>query len=173
MNVSLLEYRRAENEKVKLEKRIKEVNEALKAAISHGDLSENSEYDECKRTMESLKKEYNKVLNIIDSYSSDKEYDENRITLGSLVEIRYDDEVLRLVIANEGTPLIEHVLSSSSPLGKAVLESGESGQYKLDNGKEFDVKLLPKKEFENFLEEFLDVEATMRNIIYGGGASCE
>ena len=172
MNVSLLEYRRAKFEKGKLEERIKETNEALKAALSHGDLSENSEYDECKRTMDSLKKEYSKVLDILDSDLADMKYDESKITIGSLIEIKYDDEVMKLFIANEGTPLIEHVLPSNSPLGKKILESGENGIYKVNN-KEFEVRLLPEEEFENFSSEFLDVELTLRNLVYGGDENCE
>lgn len=108
--------------------RRKEVAQRLKEAISYGDLSENSEYEEAKneqafvegRIIELERKIKNaKVINEKDSKAKD-------INVGSTVTIRNltsgDDveETYTIVGATEADPF-ENKISNESPLGKALL----------------------------------------------------
>lgn len=108
--------------------RRKEVAQRLKEAISYGDLSENSEYEEAKneqafvegRIIELERKIKNaKVINEKDGKAKD-------INVGSTVTIRNittgDDteETYTIVGATEADPF-ENKISNESPLGRALL----------------------------------------------------
>lgn len=115
--------------------RRKEVAQRLKEAISYGDLSENSEYEEAKneqafvegRIIELERKVKNaKIITEHDSKKLAKE-----VTVGSCVSVRdvKNDEVAEaytIVGATEADPFV-HKISNESPLGKALL-----GQVKGD-----------------------------------------
>lgn len=106
--------------------RRKEVAQRLKEAISYGDLSENSEYEEAKneqafvegRIIELERKIKNaKVI-------AEKEGKAKDINVGSTVTIRRSgedaEETYTIVGATEADPF-ENKISNESPLGKALL----------------------------------------------------
>ncbi len=115
--------------------RRKEVASRLKEAISYGDLSENSEYEEAKneqafvegRIIELERKIKNaKIISEHDAKKTGKE-----VNIGSHVTIRNvksenEAETYTIVGATEADPF-EHKISNESPIGKAVL-----GQVKGD-----------------------------------------
>lgn len=108
--------------------RRKEVSQRLKEAISYGDLSENSEYEEAKneqafvegRIIELERKIKNaKVI-------SEKEGKVKDVNVGSTVTIRNitvhdsEEETYTIVGATEADPF-ENKISNESPIGKALL----------------------------------------------------
>lgn len=107
----------------------KEVAQRLKEAISYGDLSENSEYEEAKneqafvegRIIELERKIKNaKIISEHDAKKTGKE-----VNIGSHVTIRNvksdaDAETYTIVGATEADPF-DHKISNESPIGKAVL----------------------------------------------------
>jgi transcription elongation factor GreA len=108
--------------------RRREVAQRLKEAISYGDLSENSEYEEAKneqafvegRIIELERKIKNaKVISEKDGKAKD-------VNVGSTVHIRNissgneEEETYTIVGATEADPF-ENKISNESPLGKALL----------------------------------------------------
>ncbi len=109
--------------------RRKEVAERLKEAISYGDLSENSEYQEAKteqafiegRILE-LEQMIKNAKIISDSKSAGKGKD---IQIGATVTIRNktdnDDPVEYTIVGSTEADPLEHKISNESPVGRALL----------------------------------------------------
>lgn len=105
----------------------KEIAEKIKVALSFGDLSENSEYDEAKNEQaiaEARIAEIEAILKkakVIDSHELSTEI----IHVGSVVKIfdqKYQEEcIYRIVSSNEANPL-EGKISDESPVGKGLLD---------------------------------------------------
>lgn len=104
----------------------REMSEIIKVALSFGDLSENSEYDEAKSEqgkMESRIQELEAILQnaeIID----ESEMSADTVNMSSTVTIRDidldEEEVYTIVTFTQADPL-NGKLSDESPLGKALL----------------------------------------------------
>lgn len=106
--------------------RRKEVSARLKEAISFGDLSENSEYEEAKNEQAFVEgriielEEKIKHAKIISDKHSNKV-----VTLGTKVKIRNtktrSEEEFTIVGTTESDPL-NHMISNESPIGAALME---------------------------------------------------
>lgn len=113
----------------------KEVAERLKEAISYGDLSENSEYEEAKNEQAFVE---GRILELEEKVKYAKIIEEKShkggaiVTLGSKVMIQnltsktQAEEEYTIVGSTEADP-INHKISNVSPVGKALLDrnSGE------------------------------------------------
>ncbi len=104
----------------------KEVVEAIRVALSFGDLSENSEYDEAKNEqakVESRISELEEMLKHI-RVISDSEVTTEVVNVGAkvLIYIEEDDEEVEynLVGSTEADPL-ENKISDQSPIGQALI----------------------------------------------------
>jgi len=115
----------------------KEVAEKIKVALSFGDLSENSEYDEAKNDQAMVEariaeiEAMRKNVQIIDeeALSSDVIY------VGSTVKL-YDEEfeeevTYRIVGSNEADPMNQRI-SDESPLGRALIEHGAGERIEVE-----------------------------------------
>lgn len=106
----------------------KEVAERLKEAISYGDLSENSEYEEAKNEQAFVegriaeleeKVKYAKIIQ--------EKHDVKTVQIGTRVVIKdigrkkADSEEYTIVGSTEADPL-EHKISNESPVGSALLD---------------------------------------------------
>lgn len=104
--------------------RRKEVAERLKEAISYGDLSENSEYQEAKEEQAFLEGKINDLEKQIQNAQvvKDSELKKNTIHIGSTVSIRCMGEEKTLVIvgATEADPF-NNKISNESPVGAALI----------------------------------------------------
>lgn len=130
---SELEYLRGEKRR--------EVAERMKQAKSHGDLSENSEYDEARiehALVESRIIEFeNKLKNarIID----EDEVSTEEVSIGSIVrlfDVEFDKETeYKIVGSTEANPS-ENRISNESPVGKALIghKTGETVDVQTPNG---------------------------------------
>jgi transcription elongation factor GreA len=116
--------------------RRQEVADRLKEAISYGDLSENSEYEEAKneqafvegRILELEQKIKNaKIINEKKSDSRSKEIDIGSTVMLQNITDGDDPERYTIVGSTEADPL-DHKISNESPIGKALL-----GKYKGDS----------------------------------------
>jgi transcription elongation factor GreA len=103
-----------------------EVSEKIKTALSFGDISENSEYDEAKNEQAELEKRILKLENII---KNAKLIDENEIgsdivTVGSKVTVldldMNEEESYTVVGATEADPYANKI-SNESPVGSALI----------------------------------------------------
>ncbi len=108
--------------------RRKEVAQRLKEAISYGDLSENSEYEEAKNEQAFVE---GRILELEEKIKSAKIISEKKtttgkeVTIGSTVTVQgtrgsSEPETYTIVGATEADPF-EHKISNESPIGKALL----------------------------------------------------
>jgi len=128
-----LEYLRGEKRR--------EIAERMKQAKSHGDLSENSEYDEARLEhvmVEARIAEFeNKLKNarIID----DDDVSTEQVSIGSkvrLLDIEFNQETdYRIVGSTEANPS-EKKISNESPVGRALIghKAGETVDVQTPNG---------------------------------------
>ncbi len=114
-----------ELEQLKSVKR-REVAERIKIAISYGDISENSEYEDAKNEQAFIEGRIitlEKMLRNAKIINND-EVDVNAVSVGSTVivkDLEFGDELeYRIVGSAESDPL-EHKISNESPLGKGLL----------------------------------------------------
>lgn len=102
-----------------------EIAERIKIAISFGDLSENSEYEDAKNEqafiegkISMLEKKLSNVQ-IIDK----AKVDTNTVSVGArikILDLEYNEEMELTMAGSEANPQ-EHKISNVSPLGKALL----------------------------------------------------
>ena len=135
-----------ELEYLKVTKR-KEVVANIKQAISFGDLSENSEYDEAKNEQAEVEKRISEIEVLLKTVKIIKN-DENSETVhvGKTVVI-YDyalelEEEYKIVGPTE-VDIANNMISDESPLGKALLgkRAGEEASFEAPGGV-FKVKLV-------------------------------
>ena len=116
---------KSELEELKTVKR-KEIAEKIKVALSYGDLSENSEYDDAKNEQAMLEA---RIADIEATLKNAKIIDESEISaehvhIGSKVKVKdysFDEiTVYHIVGSNEADP-INGKISDDSPVGKALL----------------------------------------------------
>jgi len=106
--------------------RRKEVAEKLKEARSHGDLSENAEYDAAKdeqAEMEGRISELEEMFDNVELIDESNNYS-GKIQLGSRFKV-YDsdmdeEDIYQIVGSKEANPM-ENRISDESPVGKALL----------------------------------------------------
>ena len=95
-------------------------------ALSFGDLSENSEYDEAKNDQAILEARISQIEDILKNAKiiDESELNNELIHIGSLVKLRdceFDEEVeYQIIGSNEANPF-EGKLSDESPVGAALL----------------------------------------------------
>lgn len=114
-----------ELEELKTVKR-KEVAEKIKVALSFGDLSENSEYDEAKNEQAIIEGRIAEIENQLKNVHvlDDSEIGTEAVHVGSVVTVRVkgkkSDTTYRLVGSTEADPL-NGCISDESPIGKALI----------------------------------------------------
>lgn len=134
---------------VKLEKELeelksvkrKEIAEKIKVALSFGDLSENSEYDEAKNEQAIMEARIADIevtlknVRVID----ESELSNEKIHIGSKVEVRVSDPRtgkssvmnFKIVGSNEADPL-EGLISDESAVGVALLERHIGDKFEVE-----------------------------------------
>jgi len=120
--------------------RRQEVAQRLKEAISYGDLSENSEYEEAKneqafvegRILELEQKIKNaKIITERKSDSKSKEVDiGSTVTLRNITDDADEAEKYTIVGSTEADPL-DHKISNESPLGKSLLGTHKGAEIEI------------------------------------------
>ena len=114
-----------ELENLKTVKR-KEISEKIKVALSFGDLSENSEYDEAKNEQAITEARILSIENMLKNVKiiDESEINTDYVQVGSLVKVRdiEFDEICeyRIVGSNEADPT-QGKISDESPVGKGLL----------------------------------------------------
>ena len=104
----------------------KENVEAIRVALSFGDLSENSEYDEAKTEQgktESRIIELEEMLKNV-KVISEHEIKTDVVNVGNLVlgfDVDFDEEIEYSVVGSTEANPIENKISDQSPIGKALL----------------------------------------------------
>lgn len=107
----------------------KEVAERLKEAISYGDLSENSEYQEAKNEQAFIEGRIVELEQMIKNAKiiSDKKSDarSKEVQIGTTVTVRNktdnDDPVVYTIVGSTEADPADQKISNESPVGKALL----------------------------------------------------
>ncbi|MDD2956101.1 MAG: transcription elongation factor GreA [Oscillospiraceae bacterium] len=129
-----------ELEELKSVKR-KEIAEKIKVALSFGDLSENSEYDEAKNEqaiVESKITQLEAMLKNIEVVDTD-ELSTDVVGVGSKVRVKdleFDDEEVYSIVGSAEAEPMSNKISDESPMGKALLgcKQGEEIQVETPGG---------------------------------------
>ncbi len=120
-----LEKIEAELDELKSVRR-KEIAERIKVALSFGDISENSEYDQAKNEQAQLEERIAKLEMML---RNAKLIEEDSITtdvvsIGSKVKVKdleYDEEMEYLIVGSAEADPYNGKISNESPLGNALL----------------------------------------------------
>lgn len=104
----------------------KDIAEKIKVALSFGDLSENSEYDEAKSEQGKLESRINELEAILQNYKliDEDEFSADSVNRASKVTIKdmetKEEETYQIVGPQQANPLKGRI-SDESPVGKALL----------------------------------------------------
>lgn len=122
----------------------KEVAERLKEAISYGDLSENSEYQEAKNEQAFIE---GRILELEQMIKNAKIISErktktkvNEIQIGTTVTVRNktdgDDPIAYTIVGSTEANPLEKKISNESPVGKALLgkQKGDTVEVQTPSG---------------------------------------
>ncbi len=106
--------------------RRKEVAERIKIAISFGDISENSEYDEAKNEQAQLEERILKLENMLIKavIIDESKIDLSAVTIGSVVRVKdidFDEVVEYTIVGSAEADPYEFKISNESPVGRAFL----------------------------------------------------
>ena len=126
----------------------KEVVETIKTALSFGDLSENSEYDEAKNEQAKVEvrimeiEELLKNIKVID----ESEVNTDVVSVGSKVtvlDLNTDREMVYSIVGSTEADPFKMKISDESPIGKALIGIGKDNvvEYETQRGK-FSLKIL-------------------------------
>ena len=129
--------------------RRKELAEEIKEARSHGDLSENSEYDEAKNTQGLVENRISELEQMLKNVRviDETELSTETVSVGTHVTIQEQGETeteeYDIVGRTEADPL-NGKISDESPVGKALLGKGvgETADVQLPNGSTVVYKVL-------------------------------
>ncbi len=122
--------------------RRKEIAEKIKQALSFGDISENSEYDQAKNDQAQLEERIAKLETML---RNAKIIDEDDITtdivgIGSKVlvkDLEYDEEMEFIIVGSAEADPYNGKISNESPVGSALLgqKSGDVVEVVVPDGK--------------------------------------
>lgn len=107
-------------------KKRKEIAEKIKKAISYGDLSENSEYDEAKNEQAAIESKISKLEKSLRNAEviDDKAITTDQVRIGCKVKIMdledEEEETYKIVGSMEADPAKQRI-SDESPVGSALL----------------------------------------------------
>lgn len=115
----------------------KENAERIKVALSFGDLSENSEYDEAKNQQA---KDEARIIEIEEILKYATVVDENEInaavvSIGSKVKIydtEFDEEDTYYIVGSTEAEPLNGKISDESPVGKALIGHSEGDEVEVD-----------------------------------------
>ena len=134
----------------------KEMADIIKEARSHGDLSENSEYDEAKNSqaiMEARIAELEKLLSTARVIDED-ELSNDRISVGSTVvlfDFDFDEQVEYAIVSSGEADPFNNKISDESPVGSALLghNVGDVVSVELPGGDiaKYEIRSIGKQKF--------------------------
>jgi len=104
----------------------KEVVEAIRVALSFGDLSENSEYDEAKNEQAKTEARINELEESLKHVKviSDSEVTTDTVNVGNRVKVydkEFDEELEYLLVGSTEADPLENKISDQSPIGAALI----------------------------------------------------
>ncbi len=104
----------------------KEVVEAIRVALSFGDLSENSEYDEAKNEQAKTEARISELEESLKHVKviSESEVTTDTVNVGNRVKVydkEFDEEIEYILVGSTEADPLENKISDQSPIGAALL----------------------------------------------------
>ena len=104
----------------------KEVAARIKVALSFGDISENSEYDQAKNEQAQLEERIAKLENMLRNAKiiDEDEITTDKVSIGSRVvvkDLEFDEEMEYVLVGSAEADPYEGRISNESPLGSALI----------------------------------------------------
>lgn len=104
----------------------KEITEKIKVALSFGDLSENSEYDEAKNEQAFIEGRILQLENMLKNATivDESEIPKDIVGVGSKVKVKdydFDEEVVYSIVGSAEADPINYKISNESPVGRSLL----------------------------------------------------
>ena len=119
----------------------REITEKIKSALSFGDLSENSEYDDAKNDQAFIEGRIVQLENMLKNVSivDESEIQSDIVSVGSIVKVRYydfDEEVEYTIVGSLEADPVNNRISSESPVGKSFLgkKTGDIVEVQIPDG---------------------------------------
>ncbi len=114
-----------ELEELKTIKR-KEISEKIKVALSFGDLSENSEYDEAKNEQAIIESRIATIEAMLKNVKllDEEEISTEAVNVGSKVtvkDVEYNEDIVYTIVGSTEADPANGKISDESPIGKALL----------------------------------------------------
>lgn len=103
-----------------------EIAERIKQALSFGDISENSEYDDAKNAQGENEARIIEIENILkhSKVIEDDEISKTKVKIGAVVKIRDEEtgvESVYTLVSSKEANMFENKISTDSPVGNAIL----------------------------------------------------
>ena len=129
-----------------LNKKLQENLEAIKPggkiaqeigkAASHGDLSENAEWEAAIQKKDMLGNEINNLRQRLSNVTiiDDLEINTDRVSLGTkvtLYDLDTDQEVVYQILSGDDAPFYEHAISAKSPIARGLMGKEEEDEVKI------------------------------------------
>lgn len=119
----------------------KEVAQRIKEAISHGDISENSEYDDAKNEQAFIEGKIQQINSLLSKavIIDDEKIKEDKVYIGSWVllkDLDYKEKFECQVVGSAEADPSQHRISNESPVGRAILnkKAGQTVSVKAPKG---------------------------------------
>lgn len=119
----------------------REVAERIKHALSFGDISENSEYDEAKNEQAQVEGRIAQLESMLKRARviDEDEVSTEKVSIGSrvrLYDIEFDEEVEYLIVGSTEADPAKNKISNESPVGKALIgkQKGDVVEVEVPDG---------------------------------------
>ena len=127
--------------------RRKELAEEIKEARSHGDLSENSEYDEARNEQAKVESRITELEGLIlhAIVVDESEVDHSKVSVGSVVKVeKHGKEVEYTIVGSNEVDFWSGKISDQSPIGAALIgaREGDTVTVEKPDGTSYPLKLL-------------------------------
>ena len=104
----------------------KEITEKIKVALSYGDLSENSEYDEAKNEQAFVEGRIIQLENMLRNANvvDESEISSEVVSVGSHVKVKdyeFDEEVEYIIVGSAEADPMNNKISNESPVGNGLI----------------------------------------------------
>ncbi|HDK7177087.1 TPA: transcription elongation factor GreA [Clostridium botulinum] len=104
----------------------KEITEKIKVALSFGDLSENSEYDEAKNEQAFAEGRIIQLENMLKNASivDENEVPKDVVSVGSIVKVKdyeFDEDVEYIIVGSAEADPMNNKISNESPVGNGLI----------------------------------------------------
>ncbi len=103
-----------------------EIKERIKVALSFGDISENSEYDEAKNEQAYVEGRIVQLETMLKNARiiDEEDVSTDKVTIGSkvrLLDMEYNDEIVYLIVGSTEADPAQFKISNESPVGAALM----------------------------------------------------